>query len=115
MSLPAKKVFIAHFYTFWRAEVRVASQGELGKTLASLRVREFESSSFPSLLFLFKIAKILTPFGSYQENFLVLSFVPPISPLRKAELVPLLGVQKPLPPGQNLADPPPSCQPHAHL
>ncbi len=43
-----------------------------------------------------------------------LSF-PPLSPLRKAKLVPPLRVQKPLPPGRNLADPLPSCRPHAHL
>ncbi len=50
-SVPKRRVpFIVYFHAFLRAEVQVASQGELGKTLASLRVREFESSSFPSLV-----------------------------------------------------------------
>ncbi len=44
-----KKCIYCQFSYFWRAEVQVASQCELGKSLASLQVREFESSSFPSL------------------------------------------------------------------
>ncbi len=35
--------------------------------------------------FLFKIAKILPPFGGYQQNFQVLSFIPPPPPCPPSE------------------------------
>ncbi len=53
-TISQEKIDILLSCIIWRAVVRVASQCELTKTLASLRVHEFESGSKPSLAWMRK-------------------------------------------------------------